>query len=83
MIKRVVKSHHNNLNKSKVFGPEKFPAVLKLPYIGEKSRVFEVKVKELTKESYNQVSPRIIFFSKLLVKVQLKGPILNQDKIIV
>ena len=37
LIKRVIKLHHNNLNKSKVFGPEKFPAVLKLPYIGEAS----------------------------------------------
>ena len=35
LIKRVIKSHHNNQNKSKVFGSEKFPAALKLPYIGE------------------------------------------------
>ena len=48
LIKRVLKSHYNNLNKSKVFGPDKFPAVLKLPYIEETSQVFEVKVKELT-----------------------------------
>ena len=61
-------------------GPEKFPAVLKLPYIGEASRRFEVKVKELIKENYNQISPRIIFLSKPLIKVQLKDPITNQDK---
>ena len=36
-IKRVIKSHYNILNKSKVFGQEKFPAVLKLLYIGEAS----------------------------------------------
>ena len=61
-------------------GPEKFPAVLKLPYIGEASRRFEVKVKELIKENYNQISPRIIFLSKPVIKVQLKDLITNQDK---
>ena len=80
LIKRVIKSHHNNLNKSKVFGQEKFSAVLKLPYIGEASRRFEVKVKELIKENYNQISPRIIFLSKPVIKVQFKDPIPNQDK---
>ena len=31
------------------FGPEKFLAVLKLPYIEKTSRVFEVKVRDLAK----------------------------------
>ena len=42
--------------------------------------MFEVRVKKLTKESYNQVSPRIIFLSKSLIKRQLKDPIPNQHK---
>ena len=49
LIKRFIKSHYNNLNQPKIYGPEKFPAVLKLPYIGETSRVFENEVKDLTK----------------------------------
>ena len=53
---------NNNLNKPKVYGPEKIPAVLKLSYSWETYRVFEYKVKHLKKESY--VSQRIIFFSK-------------------
>ena len=80
LIKRVIKSHHNNINQPRLFGPEKFPAILKLPYIGEKSRVFESKLKDLTKTSYNQVLPRVIFLSKSLLKVQLKDPIPDQDK---
>ena len=80
LIKRIIKSHHNNLNNSKVFGSEKFSVVLKLPYTGETSQVFEVRVKKLTKESYNQVSPRIIFLSKSLIKRQLKDLIPNQHK---
>ena len=50
-IKRVIKSHHNNLNKIKVYGPEKFPAVLKLPYIGETSRVIKKKSKKINKRT--------------------------------
>ena len=80
LIKRVIKLHHNNLNQPKIYGPEKFSAILKLPYIGEKSRVFESKVKDLTKTSYNQMCPRVIFLSKPLLKVQLKDPIPDQDK---
>ena len=80
LIKRVIKSHHNNLNQPKIYGLEKFPAVLKLPYIGESSCAFENKVKDLTKTYYNQVSPRVIFLSKPLSKMQLKDPIPDQDK---
>ena len=49
LIKRVIKSQHNKLNKPKIFGPEKFTGVLKIPYIGEASHRFKVKVKELIK----------------------------------
>ena len=63
-------------------GPEKFPAVLKLPYIGEALCRFEVKVKELIKENYNQISPRIIFLSKPVIKVQLKDPIPIKIKVV-
>ena len=54
----MIKSHHNNINQPRIYGPEKYPAILKLPYFGEKSRVFESKVRILTKKSYNQVCPR-------------------------
>ena len=42
--------------------------------------MFENKVKILTKTTYNQVSPRIIFLSKPLLKVQLKDPIPDLNK---
>ena len=51
LINRVIKSQHNDFNKPKILGIEKFPAVLKLPYIGEASRRFEVEVKELINEN--------------------------------
>ena len=41
LINRVIKSHDDNRRKPKLFGPEKFPAVLKLPYLGNASRLFE------------------------------------------
>ena len=63
LIKRVIKPHHNNLHKPKAFGLGKFSAVLKLPCIGETSRLFKNKVKDLTKQFYSQVNTRIIFLS--------------------
>ena len=81
MINRVIKSHDNNLNKPKIYRLDKFPAVLKLPFIGETSNVFEKRVKNLTKINSNQVNLRIIFVSKLVLKMQLKDliPVLNKS----
>ena len=53
LINRVIKSHKNNRKKPKLFGPMKFPAVLKLPYLGNASHLFEKKVQELVKSTYN------------------------------
>ena len=39
LIKKVIKLHDDNRMKPKLFGLEKFPAVLKLPYLGN-SRLF-------------------------------------------
>ena len=41
LIKRVIKFHDDNQLKPKLFGPEKFPAVLILPYLGNASRLFK------------------------------------------
>ena len=53
LINIVIKSHDNNRRKPKLFGPEKFPAVLKLPYFGNASRLFERNVQELVQTTYN------------------------------
>ena len=39
-----------------MFRPEKFPVVLKLPYLGNVSRLFKKKVQELTQWTYNHES---------------------------
>ena len=72
--KRVIKSHDDSCRKPKLFGPDKFPAVLKLPYLGNVSRLFEKKVQELTQLTYNQVKPRVILVSKPVLILELKDP---------
>ena len=44
LIRRVIKSHDDNRKKSKMLGPEKLSAVLKLPYLCNVSYLFEKKV---------------------------------------
>ena len=80
LINRVIKSHDDNRSKPKLIGPEKFPAVLKLPYLGNASRLFERKVQELIQSTYNQVKPRIIFVSKPILRLELKDPIPHLNK---
>ena len=80
LIKRVIKSHDDNCRKPKMFGPEKLFAVLKLPYLGNVSSLFEKKMQELTQSTYNQVKPRVIFVSKPVLRLELKDPISHLDK---
>ena len=42
-IKRVIESQSKRMNHFKYIVPEKCPAVLKLPYIGNKSHIIEKK----------------------------------------
>ena len=78
--KRVIKSHDDSCRKPKLFGPDKFPAVLKLPYLGNVSRLFEKKVQELTQLTYNQVKSRVILVSKPVHRLELKDQISYLDK---
>ena len=48
LIKRVIKLHDENCRKPKLFTPDNFPAVSKLPYLSKISQLFEKKVQDLT-----------------------------------
>ena len=80
LINRVIKSYDDKRGKPKLFGPDKYPAVLKLPYLGNASRLFEKKVQEIVQKNYNQVKPRIIFVSKPVISLKLKDPIPTLNK---
>ena len=41
LINIILKSYNNNRRMPKLFGPEKFPAVPKLPYLENASRLFK------------------------------------------
>ena len=56
LIKRVIKSHDDNRRKPKLFGPENFPTVLKLPYLSNVSSLFEKKEQEQTQSNYNFIT---------------------------
>ena len=80
LINRVIKLYDDKRGKPKLFGPDKYPAVLKLPYLGNASRLFEKKVQEIVQKNYNQVKPRIIFVSKPVISLKLKDPIPTLNK---
>ena len=44
---RITKLHDESCRKTKLFGPDKFSAILKLPYLGKISQLFEKKVQDL------------------------------------
>ena len=58
----------------KSYGPEKLHNILKLPYVGKKSDMFEKKIKLLAKSiySYSAITPRIILVSKSVQEIEFK-----------
>ena len=63
-----------------MLGPEKFPSVLRLPYLGNVSSLFEKEEQELLQLTYNQVKPRVIFVSEPVLRLELEDPISYLDK---
>ena len=60
-----------NRSEDTVFGPEKCPVYLKLPWRGKISQKFEQQVKRSVSQCYNSVAMRVIFTThKLLPSVQ-------------
>ena len=55
LLSRVVNSQSNKFKKKKCFGLVKYPFLLMLAYIGNKSKLFEKNVKQLKKNRH--VSP--------------------------
>ena len=48
LIKRVIKLHNDNRRKPKLLEPEKFPAILKLQYLGNVSLFLKESAKTNT-----------------------------------
>ena len=80
MINKEIKLHADRLKKPKSFGPQKWHVILKLPFIGKKSHIFEKKLKLMTESLYSAVTPRVIFVSKPVLKIELKDPISHMEK---
>ena len=55
LIKRAINSHNDNCRKIKFFILEEFLSVLKLPFLGNVSSLFEKRVQKLTQLTYNKV----------------------------
>ena len=71
----------NLMNHLKYFGSDKYPVVLKLPYITDKLHIIERIINEVTRKTYLSVNPRIIFISKSMLASGGKDLVQQKDKI--
>ena len=67
LVNRTISNHLKNLNKTKLFGPQKCVVTLKLPFI-KNAVAFEKNIKQIVRSSYFAAKPRIIFTS--IFKIQ-------------
>ena len=75
MVNKTISNHTKNLNKRKLFGPQKCVITLKLPFINRNSIAFEKNIKQIIRSSYFAAKPRIIFTSTPLATPGGKDPI--------
>ena len=59
--------------KEPVFGPEKYPVYLKLPYIGKASKRFRIAVQRSVHNGYNNVRAVVIFKPGKCFPIQIKA----------
>ena len=69
----------------KLYGPQKLHVALlvKLPFVGKQSYIFEKKIKLMSEPIYSAITPRLIFVYQSVLKIVLKDPISYMDKICV
>ena len=63
------------LKRGKLHGPRPCPLYMKLPWIGDKSVVFEKKLKNAVRFCFNAGSLRVIFSTTPLMKINIKDPL--------
>ena len=80
LINKEIKLHSDRLKKIKSIGPQKRHVILKLPFMGNKVHIFEKKIKSMTESIYYAITPRIVFVSKPVLKIELKDPIPFMEK---
>ena len=74
-MNKTITNHLKNLNKRKLFGPQKSVITLKPQFINKNSRALEKNIKNVIRSSYFAAKPRIIFTSRSLVTPGGKDPI--------
>ena len=80
LVNRIIKSQKFQSNKAKPYGPEKFPILLKLPYIGADSKLIEKKIVDITTRWHFSVNPRVLFTSKPIFQRSGKDPMTPEEK---
>ena len=80
MIDKVFQTETNRLNYIKLYGPEKCPVLLILPYVGEKSTQIERNIKKMTEKVYRAVKLRVVFTSSSVLSPKGKNLISNKEK---
>ena len=75
LVNRTISNHLKDLNKTKLFGPQKCVVTLKLPFINRNAIAFEKNIKQIVRSSYFAAKPRIMFTSTPLLVPGGKYPI--------
>ena len=63
MTEKLFRTELVRLKNIKLYGPEKCPVLLILPYVGAKSEQVEKEIKNMTEKVYRASNPKVIFTS--------------------
>ena len=72
IIDRNIKQKMARYGVAQQFGPKKCPVYLKLPYLGEKSKVFADHARRAVKKTFNAVTLRTVYSTKRILPTSCK-----------
>ena len=79
LVDKTIRFQLDKLKAPKIFGPQRCPIPIKLPFLGTASSKCEKELKVLTHQCFFAVEPRVIFTSKPILSHVLKDHIPTED----
>ena len=79
LVVKTIQFHRDKLTTPKMFGPQRCPVPIKLPFLGLTSSKCERELKVMTRQCFYSVEPRVIFTSRPILSHVLKDHIPETD----
>ena len=84
LVSKTIQSYREKITTPKMYGPQRCPVPIKLPFLGTTSSKCERELNVMTRRCFYSVEPRVIFTSKPILSHVLKDHIpVNETSLVI